>query len=208
MLALYLSIFSCLAANLASFLRSPSCCRLYALSWLSSCFRWRNSVRSSSFCHSSLSFWWNSSRRSCSLVRRRTYGERQMLITDTERQKTSCIDINRNIKKVGVLPIRIVKSNISTVGPYRKYIKNRVNSYKRNNHVTENKPISDYFSYINSPAFLFIFCFSLTKGQRSKRYTLLSVLAVHQPFYISICISTLPTQHTTFSSLSIYIYVF
>ena len=28
----------------------------------------------------------------------------------------------------------------------------------------------------------------LTKGQRSKRQTLLSVLAVHQPFYISICI--------------------
>ena len=27
---------------------------------------------------------------------------------------------------------------------------------------------------------------------------LLSVLAVHQPFYISICISTLPTQHTKF----------
>ena len=28
--------------------------------------------------------------------------------------------------------------------------------------------------------------------------TLLSVSALHQPFYISICISTLPTQHTTF----------
>ena len=27
---------------------------------------------------------------------------------------------------------------------------------------------------------------------------ILSVLAVHRPFYISICISTLPTQHTTF----------
>ena len=42
--------------------------------------------------------------------------------------------------------------------------------------------------------------FSLTKDQRSKRYTILSVLAVHQPFYISICLSTLPTQHTTFST--------
>ena len=27
---------------------------------------------------------------------------------------------------------------------------------------------------------------------------ILSVLAVHRPFYILICISTLPTQHTTF----------
>ena len=31
--------------------------------------------------------------------------------------------------------------------------------------------------------------FSLTKGQCSKRQTILSVLAVHRPFYISICIS-------------------
>ena len=28
---------------------------------------------------------------------------------------------------------------------------------------------------------------------------ILSVLAIHRPFYISICISTLPTQHTTFN---------
>ena len=41
--------------------------------------------------------------------------------------------------------------------------------------------------------------FSLTKGQCSKRQTILSVLAVHRPVYISICISTLPTQHTTFN---------
>ena len=64
-------------------------------------------------------------------------------------------------EKVGVLPIQIVKSNISSIGP--------------------------------SSAGLF----SLTKGQHSKRYTLLSVSAVHQPFHISICICTLPTQHTT-----------
>ena len=32
--------------------------------------------------------------------------------------------------------------------------------------------------------------------------TLLSISAVHQPFYISICISTLPTQHTTFMCLA------
>ena len=35
--------------------------------------------------------------------------------------------------------------------------------------------------------FLFILCFSLTKGQCSKRQTIL-----YQPFYISICVSTLP----------------
>ena len=39
-----------------------------------------------------------------------------------------------------------------------------------------------------------------------QRWTLLSVLAVHQPFYISICISTLLTQHTTFIYNDIYIY--
>ena len=46
--------------------------------------------------------------------------------------------------------------------------------------------------------------FSLTKGQCSKRLTILSVLAVHRPFYISICISTLPTQHTTYISVKVY----
>ena len=30
-----------------------------------------------------------------------------------------------------------------------------------------------------------------------------TVLAVHRPFYILICISTLPTQHTTFISVKI-----
>ena len=52
------------------------------------------------------------------------------------------------IKRLVALPIRIVKSNISSVG----------------------------------------------------LYTLLSVSTVHQPFYISICISTLPTQDTTLIS--------
>ena len=47
------------------------------------------------------------------------------------------------------MPIRIVQSNVSSVGPS-----------------SERKP--------------------LTKGQRSKRYIILSVLAVHRPFYISI----------------------
>ena len=53
---------------------------------------------------------------------------------------------------------------------------------------------------MNSLRFLFIFFFSLTNGQCSKRQTVLSVLAVHRPFYISICIFTLPTQHTMFIS--------
>ena len=53
-------------------------------------------------------------------------------------------------------------------------------------------------SYINSLIFLFIFCFSLTKGQRSKHQTLLlSVSAVHQPFYISICIVSLLCLRST-----------
>ena len=56
----------------------------------------------------------------------------------------------------------------------------------------------DYLSYIDSLGFLFIFYFSLTKGQCS----ILSVVAVHRPFYISNCISTLPTQHTTFISIT------
>ena len=51
----------------------------------------------------------------------------------------------------------------------------------------------------------YVLCFSLTKGLRSKRYTLLSISAVHQPFYILICISTLPTQHTTFIYMGAYI---
>ena len=34
--------------------------------------------------------------------------------------------------------------------------------------------------------------------------TILSVLAVHRPFYFSICISTLPTQHTTFIPILSY----
>ena len=40
----------------------------------------------------------------------------------------------------------------------------------------------DYFSYINSLRFFLNLCFSLTKGLRSKRWTLLSISAVHQPF--------------------------
>ena len=38
----------------------------------------------------------------------------------------------------------------------------------------------------------------MNSKEAKEAYTLLSVLAVHRPFYISICISTLPTQHTTF----------
>ena len=45
--------------------------------------------------------------------------------------------------------------------------------------------------------------FSLTKGRRSRRWTLLSISAVHQLFYISICIWTLPTADTTFIKLKL-----
>ena len=38
----------------------------------------------------------------------------------------------------------------------------------------------------------------MNSKEAKEAYTLLSGLAVHRPFYISICISTLPTQHTTF----------
>ena len=38
-------------------------------------------------------------------------------------------------KKVGVLPIRIVWSNVSSIGPWTEWI------YMRDNHVTKSKPI-------------------------------------------------------------------
>ena len=48
-------------------------------------------------------------------------------------------------------------------------------------------------------------CFSLTKGLRARNIRIyypyrIRILAVHQHFYLSICILTLPTQHTTFIS--------
>ena len=39
---------------------------------------------------------------------------------------------------------------------------------------------------------------SLWRRANARNVRLLSVLAVHRPFYVSICISTLPTQNTTF----------
>ena len=39
---------------------------------------------------------------------------------------------------------------------------------------------------VSGSFFVSIFCFFLTKGQCSKRQTILSVLAVHRPFYILI----------------------
>ena len=42
---------------------------------------------------------------------------------------------------VGVLPIRIAKSNVSSVGPFVREKQKIMNLYKRDNHVTENKPI-------------------------------------------------------------------
>ena len=55
----------------------------------------------------------------------------------------------------------------------------------------------DYFSYINSLGFLFIFLFLSDEGPTLETldYTI-RILAVHQLFYISICISTLRTQYT------------
>ena len=40
-----------------------------------------------------------------------------------------------------------------------------------------------HFSYVDSLGFLIILWFSLSNGLRSKRYTLVSVRAVRQPFY-------------------------
>ena len=63
---------------------------------------------------------------------------------------------NQNIKiKFGVLPIRIVKSNVSSVG----------SSEERNRKYINNKPSVNN----NSLGFLFILCFSLMKGLCSKR---------------------------------------
>ena len=59
------------------------------------------------------------------------------------------------------------------------------------------------FSHINSLAFsLFFFLWRRAYTLETFASTKLSVSAVHQPFYISICIWTLPTQHTTFTSRS------
>ena len=41
------------------------------------------------------------------------------------------------------------------------------------------------------------YCSTVVKKRQAVSGTILSVLAVHRPYYISICISTLPTHHTT-----------
>ena len=49
----------------------------------------------------------------------------------------------------------------------------------------------------------------LVDFKNSKWLTLRTVLAVHQPFYISISISTLPTQHTIFIIIyTVYIHIY
>ena len=98
-------------------------------------------------------------------------------------------------KTVGVLPIRIVKSNVLSVAPSsernRKLIEHRVNLYQRDNHVTENMPNShllvlkyvsllidlandflwhDYFSYINSPGLFIYFLFLSREGSSLEKY--------------------------------------
>ena len=66
-----------------------------------------------------------------------------------------------------------------------------------------------WLSHVSSLGFLFIFCFSLTKGQCSKRWTILSVLAVHRPF--SICFFTVVmvyiyTIRCFFTVVTVYTY--
>ena len=74
--------------------------------------------------------------------------------------------------KVCVLPIRIVQSYVSTIGPSSERRANARSVRRRAN--AETRQTLD-----------------------TKRQTL-SALAVHRSFYISICIFTLPTHHTTF----------
>ena len=59
----------------------------------------------------------------------------------------------------------------------------------------------DYFSYKFTRFFIY-FLFLSDEGPALETLDLLSVLAAHRPFYISICISTLPTQHTTWASVA------
>ena len=73
-------------------------------------------------------------------------------------------------EKVGVLSIRIVKSNVPS---------------------SERKRMFSLWRRVNVR--------NIRSDSNARNVRLyLSVLAVHRPFYISICISTLPTQHTTF----------
>ena len=87
------------------------------------------------------------------VVRQKTRRAIVYAFQPTKKKSTQCtVQVEQRYKskykKVGVLPIRIVQSNVSSVGP----------SSERNN--------------------------SLTKGQRSKRQTILSVLAVYTNFFI------------------------
>ena len=82
-------------------------------------------------------------------------------------------------KKVGVLPIRrirIVKSNVSSIGP---------SSAERNS--------------------LRLFLFLSDKWPTLETLDFTNRIGSTTTFYISICISTLPTQHTAFILLLIYI---
>ena len=63
----------------------------------------------------------------------------------------------------------------------------------------------DYLSYINSLGFFIYFLSDEGPMLETLGYTI-SVLAVHRPFYISIFISTLPTQYTMFISLFNFVF--
>ena len=116
------------------------------------------------------------------------------------RWRTKVIHVYKSkYKKVGVLPIQIVKSNVSSVGP----------SLERNRSANV-RNVRLYYPY-RQYTDLFIFRFVSEHCLRSTLrlfQTLLSILAVHQPFYISICISTLPTQHTTFNKRLVWVLIF
>ena len=63
------------------------------------------------------------------------------------------------------------------------------------------KPRSDILPYNDQAVQVnkrFCYLCSFSVSLSDARNVRLYVLAVHRPFYISICISTLPTQHTTF----------
>ena len=69
------------------------------------------------------------------------------------------------------------------------------NNYSSLTAKTNGRNVSLYNPYRQYTS-LFIFRFVCEQCLRSKRYILLSISAVHQPFHISICIWTMPSLET------------
>ena len=70
-------------------------------------------------------------------------------------------------KKVGVLPIRIVKSDVSSVGPSSE---GNIKTFNFTIRIGSTPTFLYFDLYLNTAyAAHYILCFSLTKGQRSKR---------------------------------------